>query len=186
MPKFVFKALNSNETKFECKLKCQRCAAVNKDGHQCRKRVCIGTDYCWIHNKTKRSLQIKPSTIENAGKGLFAVKPNKNWPADQPLFKKGQNIVKYEGESLTNNQLQARYGDLTAPYGLKIRGNANTIDAGCKRSIASLANHKSNSQSNAKLSENGYIKAVKNILPGREIFVSYGGAYRRDSNHYTK
>jgi hypothetical protein len=90
------------------------------------------------------------------------------------VFKKGEKIVKYTGEKISEKKLEDRYGDFTAPYALQIGINGPIVDAALDRGIASLSNHKPLSRANAELSESGFIKAKKPILDGAEIYVTYG------------
>jgi hypothetical protein len=126
-------------------------------------------------------VRAKPSTIANAGKGLFAVK-KKGQDEDTPVFRPNEVISKYEGKVVTPERLDELYGEYTAPYTLEVGRGANRhmIDAACRRGIASLANHKPKSRANAKLTETGNLVAQKKIYDGQEIFASYGGAYRFD------
>jgi hypothetical protein len=136
---------------------------------------------CWIHNQGKKGLKIKQSTLQNAGKGLFAV-TKKGGNRDRPVFKPNEVITKYDGLPRTAEEIDEMYGEYTAPYTLLVgRGqNEHNIDAACRRGIASLANHKPASRANAKLTETGNLTATKNIFDGQEIFASYGRAYRFD------
>ena len=52
---------------------CTRCVATTKGGNQCKNRTCKQYPYCWVHLKAKDKLQVKKSTIEGAGEGLFYV-----------------------------------------------------------------------------------------------------------------
>lgn len=166
-------------------LKCGQCTAVNEDGIRCSRRVCVGKTMCWQHSRIKLHLKVDKSKIPNAGKGLFAIRTQKKGlTAEQlrkPVFKKGENIVKYRGEEVSKNQLDQRYGDWTAPYALQIGNGGPIVDAALDRGIAAMANHKPKSRANAKLSETGYIKAKKPILDGAEIYVTYGDQREKDA-----
>ena len=82
------------------------------------------------------------------GKGLFTVylpdTPN------QVIYKKGDKILFYYGEKLSEREYQQRYGVFTAPYaiGSRMRPDAPVVDAALFRTIAALANHKPPSQCN--------------------------------------
>ena len=96
------------------------------------------------------------------------------------IFKKGQFICRYDGEFIDEDELEDRYRDKTAPYGLMVKRN-EYIDSAGQRYIGSLINHKPKSQSNAEYiavlnqRNNHYvnIKATKNIKNNTEIFVPY-------------
>ena len=101
--KFLFYI--SNNLFFEADVQCMQCEGTSKNGNQCRRRVCIGTPFCWQHLASEKKLKIKQSNIANAGKGLFAWNP-KN--PNEVIFKRarttrfqntpGQKIVEYAGE----------------------------------------------------------------------------------------
>ena len=57
--------------------------------------------------------QIKPSTIEDAGDGLFCFYPKSG---KKPVFKKGQKICDYKGEIIDNKVLYERYHDGNSDY----------------------------------------------------------------------
>jgi hypothetical protein len=61
-----------------------------------------------------RKLKIKQSLIPGAGKGLFVWDTTK--PAGEVVFRRNQLVTPYEGEHVTAEELQERYGDFTAPY----------------------------------------------------------------------
>ncbi|MEQ1735077.1 MAG: reverse transcriptase domain-containing protein [Rhodoglobus sp.] len=71
----------------------QRCTANNAKGKQCGARTRNG-QYCWTHTQLIHSVRIKPSTIKNAGKGLFAAK-------DTPT---ATNIAAYTGDLTTGSK----------------------------------------------------------------------------------
>ena len=145
---------------------CDRCHALKPDGQRCKQRTCQ-TQFCWIHSKTQLGLRIKPSTI--GGKGLFAAKP----------FKKNASVARYTGEALTKAQLEQRYGNATAPYGLQLAKN-RYLDA---RSTLTAAGRYVNDcrgtgqRCNAKLTKAATVKATANIPFGREILAPYGAKY---------
>lgn len=163
---------------FSCKLDCVQCAAKTLRGLDCQRTVCIGTPYCYMHLKTNMRLTIADSKIPNAGKGLFAYDP-KNPDGNEEVFKRGQVIVQYDGEMITNAELDSRYGDYTAPYGIQEKyGVLYTEDGACRRGAGTLANHKPASKANAKLSfgtkkKRFQLVAIKPIKNGQEIYVSY-------------
>ena len=136
--------------------------------------------FCHCHLLSQYHLQIKPSSIPNIGKGLFAI--NKRALPNMILFCKDDKICDYDGELIHNNDLNERYGLYTAPYGLQL-SNRNFLDSACSRGVGSLINHHINhGRINARFSvhpnrRSAVIKATKNIYNGEEIFVDYGNSY---------
>jgi hypothetical protein len=133
---------------------------------------------CPQHTKLILGLEVKDSTIPNAGKGLFAVK----------TFRKHDKITEYTGIVLTKSQIDALYGKLDqdlSPYAVQISDDLY-MDSSCARSIAAFAND-SKSHNNAKLSTNRltnkvFLRAIKNINPHDEIFTSYGENYFQNND----
>jgi SET domain-containing protein len=123
-------------------------------------------------------LNIKKSQIPSAGQGLWAAKD----------FKRGDVIVKYDGEKITwkecerRNLAQEGYGCyylyinkrkcIDAQYTIWAQGRYANDAAGLCR-IEGLRN---NSKYEIIKGE-AFIKASRNIKAGEEIFVSYGKAY---------
>jgi hypothetical protein len=167
-------ASSDGSTQLQCNLTCQQCLATSeRTGEQCKRTSCRYLPYCSQHTKSKLGLEVKPSTIPEAGNGLFAVKN----------FHKGDKISEYIGRILTKSQIDALYGtshsDLS-PYAVKVSRDLY-IDASCFRSIAAFANY-SPSKNNAELATNYltnqvFLWATKNIPMGSEIFTDYGREY---------
>ena len=178
-------------------------------GHQCGRRTVIGTMICWQHLLYRHNLFIGDSLLthnvdgvqKSIGKGLFTA-----YVPDEPndiIYKKGDKILFYYGEKLSEREYQQRYGAFTAPYaiGSHIRPDAPVVDAALFRTISALANHKPPSQCNAVFEAayptnertgrfNYAIVAKKDIRSGQEIYVDYGGAYKMhgagSANHTTQ
>jgi uncharacterized protein len=162
---------------FRCALDCRQCEAITAKGTQCGNRVCMTLPYCWIHTKQMYGVQVRQSTIPGAGKGLFATKQ----------FPIGAIICPYTGELLSEDCLNLRYGNGTAPYGLT--ADIGIVDSACQRGPASMANENPR-HSNAVFfdEEEGSIpvlKATRAISIGQEIFPSYGSEYNLDFDHKT-
>jgi len=145
-------------------------------GNQCRRKTKKQLPYCFAHARSLLHVDIRPSTIRDAGLGLFALKE----------FKSGDLIVPYKGEILTRAQLDDRYGDGLAPYAVEV--NKNTfIDSACARGTGSFINTKprhNNSRISVYSGRAGHppaasIRATKRIPIGSEIFVDYGPATAR-------
>lgn len=171
---FKFKD-NDTGKKFECNVAAMRCKGHVKNGAGCKRTVVIGTPYCFQHLEKIKHLKIKKAG--NLGKGVFAWDKTKRDGAC--IYKKGDEITKYEGEVLTERQLDARYGpDRTAPYGLQI-GN-KFVDLACKRGLGGIFNHKDRGNA-ASLVEKKVgrgrpylaVEADKCIRNKQQIFVNY-------------
>lgn len=174
---------------YTCVLKSSVCEAISKSGQRCRRKVVIGKPYCYSHLLYQRHLRIKPSTLPGAGDGLFAVDPSTQDP-NEVVFKKNVIIAPYGGERVTRDELERRYGDNTAPYGL-LRSNNHIVDAACDRGVGSLPNTiigTGRRNFNAKITNrSGNIVSTKPIRNGEEILVNYGRSYTFDGGmHRTK
>lgn len=152
---------------------CDRCHYIKPDGTRCRLSTCTTGRYCWIHTRKRYMLRVKPSTIPNAGKGLFAA------TAD---FTAGQNIVPYTGDVLTRAQLHARYPNNDGQYVLQAAGDRFIDARSTQSSVGRYANtcRGTNKPCNARFT-NGRdpsIRATRYIPDGSEILVPYGSAFR--------
>ena len=184
MPK-RFSFFIDDEKVFSCPLKSWQCTEHKRDGSRCSRKVVIGSPVCWQHLGLVYRLTAKPSTITGAGKGLFA-----HDPESDIVFKKNEQIITYTGDVITNAELQERYPrkkkfEPIAPYTIKLK-QTRYVDSACDRGIGSIVNNASNSNANAKIvsvfnanPQYIYIKAIKNIRHGEEIFASYGPAYNK-------
>ncbi len=184
--RFRFEVNENNEwvIKHEAILNAQRCLGHSKNGQRCKRKCIIGFEYCPTHLESIKKLKIKTSTIPNAGKGLFVSDKTKG-PNDI-VFRNNDKIVVYNGVLKSMEQKQQQYGNHTAPYGMIIPGTNNIIDAGDKRGVASLVNHKAFTYANTRFKEirenhravGIEIVAKQNIKNGSELFSTYGNAYR--------
>ncbi len=195
MPKeFVFKV--DGHEQFRKRLYTGRCEGITRTGHRCKRKSIIGYEYCPAHLQMVDHLKIQTSNIPQAEKGLFAVDKTKG-PNDI-VFRKGDPIVPYNGEIISPEELDRRYGleDITAPYALGITQDPNfIIDAAAKRGIGSMANYMPG-HNNAKFVTHvrnhhpqARIKATKNIRNNQEIYVDYKRDYRLNEpgvEFYTK
>jgi hypothetical protein len=190
---YIFTYYNPDSTiRFQEPLQTERCIEIKPNHQRCRRLVTIGINQCFQH---MNNLKIKPSLINDGGKGLFA--HNKKLPPNSILFQPNDKIINYLGENIDQNELNRRYGEHTAPYAVKINSN-HYIDSATRRGIGSLSNkpdpHNNNPllrQSNATFSINhrnhtASIKATKNIRNNQEILTSYGRSYRLQDNFTTK
>ena len=53
----------NNKIAFECPINSVRCIAHNSNGARCKRRVCIGSPYCFGHLPMYLHLKIMTSTI---------------------------------------------------------------------------------------------------------------------------
>jgi hypothetical protein len=163
---------------FTCAVPTRQCTATNKSGGtQCKRLCAIGTPFCWTHLASLKHLKVKESTIEGAGRGLFAHDPRQGQEAI--LFRKDQTIAEYTGEIIDQTELVDRYAQHTAPYAVQA-GADRFIDAACDRCIGSIANTRPRGQNVRFSVYRGRVslKATQNIRNGQEIFLAYGGQYR--------
>ena len=173
-----------NEIKFlkyqgQTKLQSMRCTSRTQNGERCKNRT-RKSRKCWIHLGKEDNLRIKPSTISNAGLGLFTYK--------KP-FQRGQEIGKYFGRNTTKRELDWMYpGDQQAIYAIceNDNDNARCINANHStdtplRYINDKRNRRRNNvkfiRRNATNQYEPYAKTKKRVQPGRELFVSYGPTY---------
>ena len=157
---------SSPDACFSCKLVCKRCTADTKTGAQCARTTRKQLPYCFQHTRSLSHLDLRPSTLPGAGTGVFALK----------TFEPNEEIVTYTGEVLTKDEIEARYGQDTAPYALRINRN-HFIDAACARGTGSLINtNPGHNNARFKVSRTGKasIIATRRIPSGSELFVDYG------------
>jgi SET domain len=186
---YIFEFDVNHIPRFHHNMHKMRCQCINaSNGLQCSRTTTIGCGYCWSHMRTQKHLKIAPSKIPNAGLGLFAYNPKKG--PNEIIFKSNTKITDYDGEVVTKETLDQRYGgdDFTAPYGIEVSAANNVYEDGAvRRGIGSMANHASKRKVNARLSTNrnhtrATVKATKHIRNNEEILVNYGSAYRFQRN----
>lgn len=147
----------------------RQCAYYGKKG-RCRSITTITHPFCAKHTKKMLGLSVKPSKVKGAGYGLFAEKD----------FKKGQKIVEYTGEILTQDEYDERYlKDDMGSYGISLTEelvvDAARTDSGVARYACDF--HGSGGMNNADYEDNGdtiWIVAVRKIKAGEEIYTDYG------------
>jgi hypothetical protein len=177
---------------FEENLHCQPCQAITNHGQPCQRNTCIGIHWCYQHLASIKHLRIQPSTIPNAGKGLYAI--HRDLSQNAIVFKKGDIIIDYDGEFVTHPNLNQRYlQENTAPYAITIN-HTWAEDAALSRGVGAFANQALRAtQINAKFSaprpgtnlprRHTRLVATKNIRNGQEIFIDYGNVYRLHEPH---
>ena len=190
---YQFSFYDQQGLKFRENLRSFHCSATNDTGTHCHNISVIGEHYCWIHLLWKKHLRIKPSNIQGAGKGVFAV--NKRLPDNAVIFQKGQTILNYDGEEINRHTLEQRYGNNTAPYAVQVNRQRDIYEDGAlDRSVMSCVNSPPNgTQANCRLTTNTerthcIVKASRDIRNGQELFANYGGEYRfgeEEGTHFT-
>ena len=157
---------------FRCALQGVKCEGVGASGRRCDRTVFIGTPLCWQHLR-QIGLEIRESEQPFAGKGLFACR----YRPGRYVFARGAPIVRMHSEKITKRELDRRYGDFTAPYG--IEEGEYVEDGACLRGIGMLANHASRgANAEYRLHEGEFwVFARRNIAHGDEILVNYGDEY---------
>jgi SET domain-containing protein len=130
-------------------------------------------------------LIVKTSTLPKAGKGLFTKRD----------IKKGERIIEYLGEVITEKELDRRAENDIYGYAFYI-SSKKCIDAYYKpEALARYANDaaglsrvpgKRNNAVYDIWKNRGWIQATRNIKAGEEIFVSYGAGYWRDIRYNIK
>lgn len=177
---------------FLCEVKSKRCRAVsNATGRRCSKKCAIGLPFCWIHLLQNSHLKIAPSTLqvdgESVGKGLFAAKNNRlNEEIEGEegiVFDREDEICNYEGQRISKAILDNRYGRNTRnfvgypPYVIQVGQTAEYEDGACLRGVGNLPNHSDNPNASLEIDDATsriFIKAIREIRHGEEIFVDYG------------
>jgi len=176
------KDVNNDETIYEHDL-------VEGNCHYCGTQTTIPFEVCHTCALDYLHLQVRQSTIENAGLGVFAYNPHVD--NDAIIFTKKAKILEYVGENITTQEVNTRYRDLTAPYAVRVNRDT-AIDSTLARGLASLINtggltlEENNCElSYATRTRKMNIKATKNIRNNQELFCYYGDDYHFDSVHTT-
>ena len=187
-----FSFYDQHGLKFREDVERMRCVAHSSDGHQCKNICVIGDPYCWIHLLYKKHLRIKTSRIQGAGKGCFVM--DKKRPANAIIFRKDEDILFYDGEVVTKQTLNQRYGRHTAPYGVEVNRGRNIYEDGAteRSAMACVNSPPPGIHANCRLTtdvqrNNCKIKANRDIRNGEELYASYGPSYRMGNNgptHY--
>lgn len=121
----------------------------------------------------EKQLEVKGSNIADAGRGLFTSKP----------IPKGMKIVEYKGRIRTWKEVENDYNN----YYIFFVNEQHVIDASVNnKSIAKYINDAKGLQKIKGLNNNAkfviedlkvFVKAIKDIPAGSEIFAGYGKDY---------
>ena len=182
MPK-RFKFYIDDNLHFACNVNSEK-----HNGQRCKNHTVIGTNICFSHLLYDKNLRIKQSNTVIGQK--FALNSHKD--NNEIIFKPNETIIFYGGDIINKRELDRRYDNYTAPYGVRIRdvnGDEMFRDAACNRGIGSLANHGTGNRENARFSfaRDGTLnlKATKNIKNDNEIFINYNkGSARNDPTRF--
>lgn len=156
---------------------------------KCRRKTNI-VPYCWQHAEINLHVKIKKCTwLPEGNKGLFAFDRK---CSSTPIFQKGQRILRYEGELLTEDEMSERY-DYYDENGELVEGNAEYaleyesgkyVDAEIVKSYGAYINdpngytkHPDSLTPNSRFGKNRWIIAVRDIYDGDEILIDYGDNY---------
>jgi transposase InsO family protein len=150
----------------------QQCAAPNAKGEQCKKRTCAGA-FCYAHLKKLLGLRILPSEIPQAGKGLFTTVARK----------KGETVTTYTGDRLIGKTNPDFKGSMYVIQ-LNSRGDAFVDAARTNASPGRMVNAPRGTGKRPNLEwrvdrarKTVKLVALRNIRPGEELLVRYGGGY---------
>lgn len=175
-------------TNFRHRLKRKKCAE-----HGCPVKVAIGGPYCQKHIEDAMRVRIDNSTIPDAGLGVFAVKSTKFPSRDGIVFKANDIVMQYTGELIDLNDLNRRYGKLTAPYVMELVPGKYYSDCALERNVCSLINHAPRKNANVETVTHNemdiFIVATRDIRAGEELFYDYGKSYwatNRDNSYATR
>ena len=163
----MFKFTVNGQVAFQGRLQSHNCMH-DTDRGPCRSRAVFGAGHCWQHLLWRMNLRIKQS---KHGRGLYAQRPEQS---DKPVFKKGQTVIEYDGQELTADALQERYGTPTAPYAVA-KHKGLVVDATLNRSAGSHANHgrRPNCRFGVNNANKVVIIAIRHIYNGDEILLNY-------------
>lgn len=157
--------------------------------NKCRRKTNI-VPYCWQHAEMVLHVKIKECQwLPKGNKGLFAIDRKR---VDAPVFRKGQKILQYTGEFLTEDEMSERYdyydedGELVegrAEYALEYE-DGKYVDAEIIKGYGAFINdpngytrHPENLDPNSKFGKGLWIVAIKDIYDGDEILIDYGDNY---------
>lgn len=163
----------------------QQCVALTRRGTACQRRTKRG-HHCADHTRLLQRLAIAKSTIDGAGLGLFVAKGK-----HAQRFVKGQRIALYTGDWV--HILPGRAGDKQGgTYYLQITQRLAVDAARTNAALGRWANapHGAKDDQGRPLRPNaefvvdmqkkqGSLRALRDILPGEEILISYGPTYWR-------
>lgn len=150
-------------------------ATVSNGSRRCKRMTKARHPYCYSHTDSKLGVQVKKSTIEEAGQGLFAAR---DFPADKQL-------LEYTGKRTKRKPQNSDY-----VFEVKNTGGAVRYIDGADPSRSSVARYVNSCRRGQKCRNNAVfrtkrvegkgkvvLRSLRKIKKGREIFASYGREY---------
>lgn len=157
----------------EVNMGARRCAADTKAGGWCKARTRYGC-LCWIHRAQLNGTQIKDSTLQGAGKGLFA----------RTDFAKGDAIVRYTGDVVDTVDGAQEDGWRGSSYVLEVTNSWGIDAARTDTADGRMINDTVASDKRANVTfafdarrKVVTVRAMRAIKAGEELFIKYGGQY---------
>ena len=157
-------------------VRCVRCKFIKSDGIRCKRNTCVQKDYCWQHLRSRRGVDVRPSTLgRRAGSGLVAYK---NFP-------KGSTVAFYSGKLVKASKARNSRHAVAWKKGFVVDSNSTQDSVGRYANTCRDADkrRKKCKDNNVKLARDFRrrkiaLKATKKIKRGEEIFNSYGSGFR--------
>ena len=146
------------------KSKCPLCNGKTQSNKPCKLRTCKFAPKCWHHTP----VEVKPSNIPNAGRGLFA---KRNIPP-------GEYIADYTigTRAMTEEQFEHKYPEKRKATHVWQGASKVYYDAtNGEKSIAGMVNRPPRGKhSNARITNTGRLRSKKKrIRTGTEVLVGY-------------
>ena len=141
----------------------------------CPRGSFVHAPFCRFHLREQLGLDVAPSEIPGAGRGLFSLTARS----------KGNHIIEYMGELISGDETERRYpkGDVGV-YCLALSSSV-FLDAALFRGVGASANaSRRGVRPNARFvthpsGTSARLEATRGIKPNQEIIVPYGAAYWR-------
>lgn len=155
---------------------CSQCQARTKAGTRCKMNTCRQYPYCWIHLKSIDKLQVKNSTIRDAGKGLFYV-GKKAFPKDKKITEYSARTISLQPNPRTDYDLKVsdgRYLDSTNPLNYVGRYINDARGTGKSTNVRFTKGTRIYEKNNRFIVP---IYSKKKIKPNTELLMSYGRTY---------
>jgi SET domain-containing protein len=155
---------------------CVRCRSNKSSGGRCSRNTCKYAKHCWQHTNSSKKLKIADSHIEEAGVGLYTLKP----------IRKGRIITPYGGELMASDEFELDPSEYAVHITKHLVLDGRSTQSGLGRYVNDCRTEDRQAGdcggNNAKIAVNrqqrtANIKATRNIRRGEEIFASYGSEY---------